>query len=135
MSRSTRLYRAIAGSVGIGIGAAAVVVIILAVALTGGGGGGFGPGDSREGSVDRNGEATFDIQGQGESVTIEVEGLRGFDPTVSVEDSSGDEIGFDDDGGSNFDSELDVTLDEGESYEIIVRGFDGQDGDFRLSIS
>jgi hypothetical protein len=97
-------------------------------------------GDTAEGTVDAGTRDTFTIEGTGDSVEISVIGTfatGGLDPTVAVEDSSGAQIGFDDDGNPDGqrNSLLEVTLEAGETYTIAVAGFSSSSGDYTLTVS
>jgi hypothetical protein len=97
-------------------------------------------GDSASGTVDVGTRDTYSIEGNGQQVTIEVIGSNdtgGLDPTVTVLDSSGTEVGFNDDGNPSDigDSLLEVPLESGETYTIAVAGFGSTEGDYQINVS
>jgi len=118
-----------------GVIIAAVLIAIVVNLAHPDEGGSLSRGSSRSGSVGLDDSVTFQIEGQSSTVGISVVGENGFDPTVSVEDSSGSSLGYDDDSGGSLDSYLDVYLEGGRSYSIIVEGFSGDSGDFRISVN
>jgi hypothetical protein len=65
-------------------------------------------------------------------VNIYVNG-QGLDPTVAVYDGYGGRIGFNDDGGSGLDSQLNLTLAPG-SYIVEVAGYSSSTGPYSLRI-
>lgn len=98
-------------------------------------------GDSVDGTLELGTRNTYTLEGTGGQVTIEVIGSfeeGGLDPTVAVEDSSGAEIGFDDDGNPQGvrNSLLEVTLEEGETYSVAVGAFNNSSsGDYTITVS
>lgn len=66
------------------------------------------------------------------TVTFYVQG-HGFDPTVRIYNAAGGQIGYNDDGGSGFDSQLVLTLMPG-SYIVEVAGYGSSMGAFSLTI-
>lgn len=86
------------------------------------------------GSVGVSGTATFQVVGPGDDVAVHVAGVGGFDPTVTVRDSSGSEVAFNDDVGGSRDSEAVLFMGSGERFTVEVRGFSEDSGDFELSI-
>jgi hypothetical protein len=96
-------------------------------------------GDSLDGFIDAGTRDLYTFEGSG-AVTIEVIGSfeqGGLDPIVSVLDSSGTELGRDDDGNpqGQRNSLLDITLDGGETYTIAVSGFTTSTGEYTVSVS
>lgn len=89
-------------------------------------------GESTSGSVGGDDADRFRIEGRGAAVFISVTGEDGFDPTVSVQDASGVEVGYDDDSGGGLDSYLELYLDSGSAYTIEVEGFSGSPGSYRI---
>jgi hypothetical protein len=67
-----------------------------------------------------------------QTINIYVAGA-GLDPTVSVYDSYGNRIGFNDDGGSGLDSHLVLTLAPG-SYTVEVAGYSSSTGGYTLTV-
>jgi len=65
------------------------------------------------------------------TISIYVQGY-GLDPTVRVFDSYGNQMGYNDDGGSGLDSQLALTLVPG-SYVVEVAGFGGSTGGFSVT--
>lgn len=56
---------------------------------------------------------------------LSVTGVEGSDPTVELQDATGGFVGYDDDGGENFDSLLQCNLSPG-LYRIVVGSFSGE---------
>lgn len=90
-------------------------------------------GSETSGQVGSSGTATFTAVGSGFDVAVVVQGVDGFDSTVTVLDAFGDEVAFDDDT-NGFDPEAVVFMGSGEQFTIEVRGYSGNAGEFRLSI-
>lgn len=67
-----------------------------------------------------------------QTVNIYVAG-HGLDPTLTVYDPYGNQIGFNDDGGSGLDSQLVLTLNPG-TYILEVSGFGGSTGGFTITV-
>ncbi|MDQ3294498.1 MAG: hypothetical protein M3527_08620, partial [Actinomycetota bacterium] len=65
----------------------------------------------------------FAFVGSGGETVFEVVGLAGFDPTLTVLDQAGAEIGFDDDSLGNSGSQLALTLGEGQAVTLEVAEF------------
>ena len=57
-----------------------------------------------------------------------------FDPIVEVREIGGSSLGRDDDGGEDRDSQLDVLLERGQSYELLVTGFGSSSGDYHVIV-
>jgi len=100
----------------------------------------IGVGESASGFIEPEGSDIYDLDVPGGGpVVIRVLGTYdtgGLDPTVEVLDSAGVQIGFDDDGGARSrDSRLEVTLEPGETYQVIVAGFANYSGDYRIRVS
>jgi len=95
-------------------------------------------GENATGFIEPNGADVYEIDGTGSDVVIRILGnydQGGLDPTVAVRDSTGAEIGFDDDGGTRSrDSRLEVFLEAGETYEIVVAGFSDYTGDYVIRV-
>lgn len=77
----------------------------------------------------------------GETITITVVGINGFDPRVSLNDSKGRTLAENDDHGTGdstigrFDSRIaDFTFAAGGSFTIVISGYDNTGGDFTLEI-
>jgi hypothetical protein len=98
-------------------------------------------GDSDSNTLELGTRNTYTLEGTGGSVTIEVIGsyeTGGLDPTEAVEDSSGNEIGTDDDGNPEGirNSLLEVTLEEGETYTVAVAALsNSSSGTYTISVS
>jgi hypothetical protein len=58
---------------------------------------------------------------------------HGLDPTVRVYDAYGQQLGFNDDGGTGLDSQLVLTLSPG-SYIVEVGGYASSTGPFTVSV-
>lgn len=86
------------------------------------------------GEVGDGDTARFQLEGSGNEVAIEVEGLDDFDPVVSLFDESGDQLASDDDSGVDSDSQLVYFLGSGDGYGIEVTGYGDTGGEFRLSV-
>ncbi len=67
-----------------------------------------------------------------QTVNIYVAG-HGFDPTLTVYDPYGNQIGYNDDGGSGLDSQLVLTLNPG-SYILQVSGYGSSTGSFTITV-
>lgn len=67
------------------------------------------------------------------TVSIYIDG-HGLDPTVSLYDSFGSRLGFNDDGGSGLDSQLSRSLPPG-AYVIEVAGYSSSTGPFTLTVN
>ena len=95
-------------------------------------------GENANGFIESNGADVYEIDGTGGNVVIRILGTfdaGGLDPTVQVRDSTGTEIGFDDDSGNRArDSRLEVVLAAGETYEIVVAGFSESAGDYVIRV-
>ena len=91
-------------------------------------------GSNVAGYVSAGGQSTYQLQGWGGSASITVDGLSGFDPQVAVLDPSGRSLGFDDDSAGNYGAWLSVHVDSGQSYTIVVTGYEHSAGDFRISV-
>ncbi|MBK8031378.1 MAG: DVUA0089 family protein [Chloroflexi bacterium] len=77
----------------------------------------------------------------GETITITVVGINGFDPRVTLNDSKGRTLAENDDHGTGdstigrFDSRIaDFTFAAGGSFTIVISGYDNTGGDFTLEI-
>lgn len=90
-------------------------------------------GSVTEGQVGVDGTATFLASGSGTDVAVEVQGIGGFDSTVTVIDAFGDEVAFDDDT-NGLDPEAVVFMTSGDRYTIEVQGYAGTAGAFSISI-
>ncbi len=66
-------------------------------------------------------------------VTFYVAG-RGLDPTVRVYNAAGGQLGFNDDGGQGYDSQLVLSLPPG-NYIVEVAGFGSSRGGFSLTVN
>ena len=88
----------------------------------------IGPGDSREITLAPNEDRRFEltVPSSGEYV-IEVRGASdGFDAYVSIFDETGEQLGFDDDGGDGLDSRLTISLEDDRTYYVaVLEAFDG----------
>lgn len=118
-----------------GVIVALVLIVILVNLVKPDEGGDLSRGSSESGSVGIDEDVTYQIDGPGSTVYISVTGENGFDPTVAVEDSSGNTVGYDDDSGGSYDSYLEVYLESGRTYSVVVEGFSGGGGDYRISVS
>ena len=102
--------------------------------------GSIAPGEEATGFIFSGGADVYSLRGTGRRLVIRVFGsypTGGLDPTVSVRDDEGDEVGFDDDGGGSTtrDARLAVTLDEGATYAVVVEGYGGTKGDYELTVT
>jgi tetratricopeptide (TPR) repeat protein len=79
------------------------------------------------------GEHTFSgTEGQAVVITVASEA---FDPTVTLLDPSGTEIGFNDDYGNSLNSTIVVTLPTDGVYKVLARSYSGQEsGSYTVSI-
>ena len=102
--------------------------------------GSIAPGEQATGFIVSGGADVYSLRGTGRRLVIRVFGryaTGGLDPIVSVRDVAGDEVGFDDDGGrpATRDSRLEVTLDEGATYAVVVKGYGDTEGDYELTVT
>jgi hypothetical protein len=98
-------------------------------------GGSLTQGQAATGSVPAGGAVRYRFVGEGGAVTISVDGLDGFDPTVTVLTSDGGQLGFDDDGGEEqFDSLLELDVAAGQTVFVEVGGFGGQAGRYEVEV-
>lgn len=91
-------------------------------------------GDSHQGfTPPGNGEA-WQFEGQsGDAITIQVMAIDdGFDPSATLYGPDGTELGHDDDGGGDLDSRLIMTIPQTGVYTIIVTGYGGDSGRYRI---
>ncbi len=104
----------------------------------------LGTGDEIiEGTVAQGDVFTSEFSAEtGETVTITVRGVNGFDPRVSLTDSKGrtlvenDDHGSDDGSLGRFDSRIDgFTFVAGGTFTITISGYDNTGGDFTLEIT
>ena len=90
-------------------------------------------GDETDGTVAPGGVATFEITADADgTVRIDVVG-RGNDPTLTVVDEDGDQLGFNDDT-DGLDSSLEVDLDAGQVVDAEVRSFGGEPMAFTIRV-
>lgn len=92
-------------------------------------------GDVIQGTVaNSTAEYRFDAKA-GETLTISLES-EDFDTYLEVQDSNGNLVGYDDDGGDGLNSQLLFSPPETGTYTIVVRGFSGNaTGSYTLSLS
>ena len=91
-------------------------------------------GSSRTGNLDANEEHAYRLRVSGSTeVTISVDQTSGssLDPRVAINDSDGDQIGFNDDGGEGRNALLSAELSSG-TYTVIVSGFGTTSGRYRI---
>jgi hypothetical protein len=90
-----------------------------------------------QGFVAEGGAQGWQFQGVGgQEVTIEVTAFdQGFDPLLILYGPDGSEIGSDDDGGSNLDPLLTVTLPNDGFYTATVTSYDGSSGRYAIRLS
>jgi len=55
-----------------------------------------------------------------------------LDPTLTLTDSSGNQVAFDDDGGPGFNSHIDFTATDTGTYTLSVAGWGNETGDYTL---
>jgi hypothetical protein len=98
-------------------------------------GGSLTVGQPLSGEVPAGGAVRYRLVGEGRAVAIAVDGLDGFDPTVTVRTSDGLQLGFDDDGGEEqFDSLLGIDVAAGQTVLVEVRGFAGRAGRYEVEV-
>jgi hypothetical protein len=113
------------------------------LSVTGGDGGDGGDQPSGEGDLQVGDSVTEDADGnveytisleEGQTVVIDVTS-EDFDTYLDVENSDGDLLASDDDGGDAFNSRLNFTAPDSDLYTLIVRSFAGDaDGTFTLTV-
>jgi len=79
-------------------------------------------------------ERTYTFEGMaGQAITIELRSTD-FDPVVSLLDSEGEEVAFNDDFGISFDAKIVVDLPATDTYTVVARSYSGSGGDFDLVV-
>ncbi len=79
-------------------------------------------------------ESAHTFEGQaGQVVTITLES-EDFDPVLSLQSSSGEEISFNDDFGGSLNSRIVAELPADGTYRVVARSYSGSGGDFNLIV-
>lgn len=115
-----------------------LAVAVWPASASGGDGGGGGDtelavGDEADGTVGPGGMTDYEITADEDGlVRIDVLG-RGGDPTLTVRDEDGTELGFNDDA-DGLDSSVEVDLDAGQVVHAEVRSFSGEAMAFTIRV-
>lgn len=79
-------------------------------------------------------ERTYTFEGTaGQAITIELTSID-FDPVVSLLNSAGNEIAFNDDFGISFNATIIVALPTTDTYTVVARSYSGNGGNFDLVV-
>ena len=77
----------------------------------------------------------------GQTYTIDLDGLVNHSPdgvldtTLTILDSQGNQVAYNDDFGSSRDSHIDFSPTQSDDYTLVVSGWGGETGDYVLTIA
>lgn len=104
--------------------------------------GSIAPGEERSFVVPDDGAWELVIEVPAGLLVVDVRGVDGFDPVVSLLDDSGQELASNDDrssrqqdqyGGGTLDALIEQEIRTAGSYRVVITGFAGQGGSGRVS--